>query len=386
MSKHVSLVCYIGNGVVKGAVVINEKNKNPTIVTTRVREFSYQEFVDREHLEFRIMSEFTTLIKDIKFKDLVSLQCAKFKVHDVCVILSSPWYVSETRIVKIAQEKPFIVTEKLLNDAIASTATDYIQKQKEGISILERNVIRYLLNGYPTHSPLKKEVKHVEVSVFLSFCKTKALQDIKQVILSHLSIQDVAVHSQSLAAFAAVRETWKDLKNYVLADISSQLTELMIVRDHTLAEASSFPLGKQYVVKELGKKLSISGEISQSLLSMYKEKTLNEQLRLKVDAALISIRQEWLRPFTSALGEMSAGTSLPSRFILFAPKDAEWLFSDFIKNEEYQQFTFSEGKFEVYEAKVQDFEHSYAIRENVQRDISLAVGTIFLHKKKEGVI
>ncbi|MES3005509.1 MAG: hypothetical protein V4664_01030 [Patescibacteria group bacterium] len=386
MSKHASLICYVGNGVVKAAVVINEKNKVPTIVTTRLRELPYHEFIDRDHLESRIMSEYISLIKDIKLKDLTSAACAGIKLSDACVILSSPWYVSETKIVKIHHDKPFVITEKILDDAIAATAGDYMQKQKQGISILERNVIRYLLNGYPTASPLKKTAQHVEISVFLSFCRSKTVDKIKQTILSHLGVHETNIHSQSLAAFTAIKETWKDIPNYVLTDISSQLTELMIVRENSLAEAASFPLGKQFVISELGKRLNTNGEVSSSLLRLYKDNTIDQSLKTKVDEAIVSIRQEWLRPFTKALGEMSAGSSLPSRFILFSPKDTEWLFAGFIKSEEYQQFTFSEGKFEVYEAKVEDFEHSYNIAENVPRDISLAVGTIFLHKKIEGII
>lgn len=381
MSKHVSLICYIGNGIVKGSVVLNEKNKLPTILATRVRELPYQEFVDRKHLESRVMSEFTSLITDIKFKDLAG---AKFR--DACVILSSPWYVSKTKTVKIDHEKPFEITEKIINDAIASAALEYSEKPKEGVTILEKNVSKYYLNGYPTNVPLKKTAQRVEMSVFLSFCETKTVDLIKQTMLSHLNIHDTQIHSQSLAAFAAVQETWKDLANYVLTDISSQLTELMIVRQETLAEAASFPLGKQYVLKELGSIFNTSGDVSRSLLEMYHKGTIEPSLKSKVEEAISMVKKEWLKPFTNALSEMSAGSSLPSRFILFAPKDAEWLFADFIKSEEYQQFTFSEGKFEVYESKVSDFEHLYNLTAGVTPDISLAVGAIFFHKKIKGVI
>lgn len=385
MSKHASLICYIGNGVIKGAIAIVDKKKNPIILTTRVRELAFHDFIDRSHLEHRVMAEFAGLIKDIKFKDLTSEVCKGVVLKNACIILSSPWYVSETKIIKIEEEKPFTVTSKMINGAIASSAAGYIQKQK-GVSLLEQNVIRYSLNGYHTSDPIKKEAQHLELSVFLSYCMSATTDNIKRIILSNLGVHDVSINSQSLAAFVTVRETWKDVKNYVLTDISSQLTELMIVRNGALAEAASFPMGKQFVVKELGKQLGTSPEVSQTLLSMYKDKTIEESLKTRVDNALASIRQAWLSPFTKALGEMSVGLSLPSRFFLFSPKDAEWLFADFIKSEGYQQFTFSEGKFEVYEAKVSDFEHSYEIKENATRDISLAVGTIFLHKKLEGVI
>lgn len=386
MSKHASLIAYIGNGVVKAAIVSYQKNQKPLILTSRHRELPYQEFVDRDHLENRIMSEFKALIKDVKLKDLTSEACNGIHLKDSCVILSSPWYVSETKIVKINHDKPFTLTGKIVDGAIAASASEYIQKQKQGINILEKNVIRYLLNGYPTNSPLKKEVQNVEISVFFSFAKSKTINDIKETILSHLHIHDTDIHSQSLAAFIAVKETWKDIFNFVLTDISSQLTELMIVRDHTLAEAASFPMGKQYIVTELGKKLNTNGEISQSLIRMYKENKLDSEVKSKVESELINIKQAWLKPFTKSLSDMSASSSLPSRFILFAPRDAEPLFADFIKSEEYQQFTFSEGKFEVIEAKVQDFENLYSISINVEKDISLVVGTIFMHKKIEGVI
>ena len=385
MSKQSSLVCYIGNGVVKAAIVADDKKTLPTILTSRVREIPYQEFASREQLESKIIAEFGELLKQVKLEDLTSAPVKGYSLKDACVILSSPWYVSETKIVKVEHEKAFEISDKLIKDAIQAAGSSYL-KDQSGIVVLEQNILRCLLNGYPTQNPMKKVVNHLELSVFLSFSKTENIQTIKQMILSHFHIRDTSVHSQSLAAFSAVRDAWKDLKNFVIADVTSVLTELVIVRGDTMAEAASFPNGKQFIVKELGKKLNTNPEVSQSLLRLYKEDTLDEKLKQRFETALDDIRKDWLQPFTKALGEMTSGASLPSRFILFAPRDATWLFSDFIKSEEYQQFTFSEGKFEVIQTKADDFNALYNIAPGVTRDSSLAIASIFHHKGRPSAL
>lgn len=386
MRAHVSLVFYIGNSVIRGAVVLNEKNKLPTILASRVRELSYQEFVDRDHLEFRVMKEFGDLINDIKFIDLASPACKGFKPKDAFVILSSPWYVSETKIIKIDSSKPFTVTERIINDAIKSASSDFINRNKSGIGILEKNIIKYALNGYTTPVPVGKTAQRLEISVFFSFCKNQTIESLRQTILSQFNVHDIEVSSQSLAAFTAVRSTWSDIKNYVLVDISSQLTELMIVRQGILAEAASFPYGKQFIIQELAKRIGVSAEVSISILNMYNDKTIDITLKDKVQVALDEIRKDWLEPFTKVLSEISVGSSLPNKFILFSPKKMGELFSIFMKSEESQQFTFSEGKFEVHEAGVNDFSHLYMTKENTTTDVYIVVGTIFLHKKLEGVL
>ena len=389
MSTRASLICYVGNGVVKAAIVAYAKKGDtpffPTILTTRVRDIPYQEFTDREHLEFRVISEFTALIKDVKLKDLGSDACKGCKLADASIVLSSPWYVSETKHIIVENEKPFEVNERMIDDAIVTASSSYTDIQKEKISILEKRVIHYLLNGYPTEIPIKKSARSLEMNVFLSFCKTTSISTLKDILLSHLNLHDVSIHSQSLAAFSAIRNLWKDAMSYVLTDITSQLTELMIVRNDSLAEAASFPYGKQYVIKELGKKLNTTGDVSQSLLDTYHKGFIDEILKKKIEIAIDEIRKEWLVPFTKSLGDMSSGSSLPSRFILFAPSDIEWLFTDFIKSEEYQQFTFSEGKFDVHEMKAEDFEGAYTTSLGVEKDMGLVVGSIFHRKNLEGV-
>ena len=381
MSKHSSLICYIGNGVVKAAIVADDKKTLPTILTSRVREIPYQEFASREQLEAKITAEFGELLKQVKLEDLASAAAKGHSLKDACIILSSPWYVSETKVVKVEHEKAFEVTDKLIKDSIRAAGSSFLDNENGGIVILEQNILRCLLNGYPTQNPMKKTVNHLELSVFLSFSKAENIQTFKRMILSLFHISDTSVHSQSLAAFSAVRDAWKDLKNFVIADVTSVLTELVIVRGDTMAEAASFPNGKQFIIRELGKRLSTNPEVSQSLLRLYKENTLDEKLKQKFEGALDGIRQQWLQPFTKALGEMTSGASLPSRFILFAPRDATWLFSDFIKSEEYQQFTFSEGKFEVIQANADDFNALYNIAPGVTRDSSLSIAAIFYHKE-----
>lgn len=387
MKKRASLVFYIGNGVIKAGISLVGDAKNPpALLTTRLRELPYQEFPDREQLEAKVFAEFKELVNDVKYKDLVSPACKNIALEHSIVVLSSPWYLSQTKIVKIENTKPFELTEKMISDAIKTSAADYIQQQKAGISILEQHILKYTLNGYPTQSPIKKTATAAEFNVFLSFSKTETIDKFRDIVLSNFHIRSVDFCSQSLASFIATKHIMKSTPNYVLTDITSELTELLIVRAGTLAEASSFPQGKHFIVRELGKRLHTTGEVSQSLLRLYHENSIDENLKIKMTEALDAIRKDWLTPFTKLLGEMSTGSSLPSRFIIFAPRNSEWLFSNFICSEEYQQFTFSEGKFSVYQITADDLASQYQLPTGVLKDVSLAVGTIFYDKKILGEI
>ena len=152
-----SLIFYIGNGVVKASLTLYEDGKQPLIVSSRVRELPHFNERDREHLEKRILFEFGELVREFKVEDIKNLGRYKFSIDNAFVLVSSPWYISETSVVKMKEPKPFVVTESLLRNAQENIVKGYRDAHEVDISVLEQKIINIQLNGYPTNSPLKKK-------------------------------------------------------------------------------------------------------------------------------------------------------------------------------------------------------------------------------------
>jgi hypothetical protein len=379
MSLPSSLVFYIGNGVVKASAVVHEKGKNPRIISTLIRELLHFNERDREHLEKRILFEFGELVREFKSQNIKAIAAAglKVKLENAFVLVSSPWYISETSIIKMKEQKPFTVTESLLSSSRENIVKAYRDAHEVDVAILEQKIINVMLNGYPTNDPIKKKAETLDMTVFTSFARKSSADSIRDIIDANFHVKDISIHSQSLVSFTVISDTWHEMTQYIIADVTSQLTELVAVRKGTLSEAYSFPKGKQFLVTAIAEKLKVSTEVAESLLRMKNEGKIEEELDKKLVEALDSAKKEWRKCFSDALLVISASSSLPNNFFLFAPKDVVRIFSDYITGEEYQQFSFAEGKFEVKNVSVTDLLPYCKIENGATADLSLMIGAIF---------
>lgn len=383
-----SLVFYVGNGIVKAAIVVNEKAKAPKIVSTCIRVLPHFSERDRDHLEKRILFEFAEMVGELKSQNLKTLEGLgiKTKFDTAFVLVSSPWYISETTVIKMNEKKPFVVTDSLLANSKENIVKGYRDAHKVDVVVLEQKIINVSLNGYPTNNPLKKTAQTLDMTVFTSFARKSSMDKIQDIIDSNFHVHTVSIHSQSLVSFSVISDTWHELDQYIIADITSRLTELVSVRKGALSEAYSFPKGKQFLVTAISDQLKVSSEVAESLLTMKNRGDIEPELSKKVGLALDIARKDWLKSFSDSLAVMSASSSLPSNFFLFAPKDVVHIFNEYMSNEEYQQFSFAEGKFKIKNICAEDFLPYCKIENGAVRDLSLILGAIFNAKMNTHIL
>ncbi len=378
MKKTGSLVFYIGNSIVKGSIVCHEKGKLPTIMSSRIKEVPRYHERDRAHLESRILEQFRDLVDEVKKNDFQVAVDNKIKIYNTCVILSSPWYLSETKLVKVEEAKPFMVTQALVDNLCLNVSKGYKGANSLNIDILEQKIIKTCLNGYQTLDPLKKMAKMLEINLFTSFVRKTSTDSIRSIIERQFHTHKIDIHSQSLASFSIISGIWKsNADKYIIADITSELTELVIVRNGIISESASFPKGKGFIEEAISEKLNVTVEVSESMLKMYSKGEIDPSLKSKIDSVLEKTKIDWMRDLTDSLSAMSVSATLPSTFYVFTSNHLGKIFCDYISSEEYQQFSFSDGSFDVHEVKSSDFSKLYTLYKGVQSDTSLIIGALF---------
>lgn len=384
MRRPGSLVFYIGNGVVKCGLIAHNKGKNPDVLALRVSEISHYEERNRDHLEKKVLSEFENLVNNFKTKDIPKLiassPSSNVSIKNAYIMMASPWYVSETTIVKMKEAKPFTVTEAMLLKSKDDIVKAYRDAHKVDVTVLEQKILRVALNGYLTTDPIRKKAQSLDMTIFTSFARHSSVEQIKNIIEKYFGLDHVDIHSQSLVSFSVIGDTWKNTERYIIADITSELTELVSVRNGILSEASSFPMGKQYLLSKIGESLGVTSEVAASFIKMKKDGTLDMKILSKIDQAIQSVEKDWLKAFTDSLSVMSSSNSLPNTFFLFAPKDIASIFSSFISNEEYQQFSFADGKFEVHEVSTADLAPYCTNGLGINPDVSIMILGLFSNK------
>ncbi len=372
-----SLVFFIGNSEVKGGIAAYDDKKKPRVITTRIRTIPFNAERSREQFEKRILNEFAQLVSEMKTKDVPIAMAKGVHIEEALVVLASPWYVSETSMVKMREQKEFLVTDRLLDSSKENIVKAYRDAHEVDIALLEQRILQISLNGYKTADPLKKKAMELDMSVFTSFSRKSSLDEIRRVIDQSFHIPNIKIHSHSLVAFTVLASISTNIDRYILADITSRLTELVVVKHGYLAESASFPKGKNYIIEVISKSMGVSEEVASTFLRNKDNNILEPALEEKISSALEEARVTWLKEFTAALSVLSSGSSLPKHFYLFASKDSGHIFSNFILSESYQQFSFAEGTFEVRVVTAADFKDLYTYESGVVADPSIVVGTLF---------
>ncbi|MDD5318444.1 MAG: hypothetical protein PHF79_01290 [Candidatus Pacebacteria bacterium] len=381
MRSTVSLIIYIGNGVVKGALVGN--SKVPYVIHTESVDIPFQEVADPSRLESLALGALDTVCQNIKIKGFPRLAEKKFSAHisRTSCVFSSPWYISQTCLVKKKSEKPFVVKDSIMDELI-KTAEQEIEKNhtNQGLVPIEKRVVSVSLNGYHLSSPLHKTAHQIDLSLFLSFAEKNIVQKVTSTITKHLHPGKLTLHSLSLVAFSTARDIWSSLGHFMLVDVTSELTELTLIKNNAISETVTFPYGKNALVRSLSQDMHVTGEVASSLLRLWQSKSIDPSMQAKVEAAIKKARADWLSFFSKTLTSLSVGTSLPSRFLLIAHDDISPLFSDFVEGEQYNQFSFAEGNFSVTRLTSADVAKYCSFDPEAEQDVVLTFSTLFDQK------
>ena len=386
MKSSTSIIAYIGNGVVKGGLIYHEKGKKPIVLSERRKDLKYYLDRDRAQIETLILAEFDNLLKEIKSQDFPKLHNHKCgKPDNALIVISSPWYLSQTNTIKMQEATPFTVTEDLIDKATSNIIKQY--KGTEDISVIEQNFLSVILNGYTVENPIGKKVKDLDINVFTSYSKAGSIKKIEDLVTDNFHIHNIHIHSQSLVSFSAINDLYPEMKDYAVIDVTSAITEILIVKENILKDSGSFPLGKYFLMQSVAKTMnSESPDVAESLIESYLNNRLDEGMKQKVEESLKLAEKEWLNNFSNVLKQITSNGALPNNFYLFAPHEISSIFKQFIESNEYQQFVMTAGKFEV---KIINPADAYSLceidKEAGEVDVSMVMGALFNNKKLLGV-
>ena len=95
--------------------------------------------------------------------------------------LAAPWCATQTRVIKMERNTPFILTDKLLSDLSCREIKAFEEENAkrypkgEKIRLLEGEIMQVKLNGYKTSDPYGKKTKSLEAALFASIGSEQVL-------------------------------------------------------------------------------------------------------------------------------------------------------------------------------------------------------------------
>ncbi len=357
----------IGSGSVVGAIVKipNDGIGIPVIIKSIDTEIKFQENFD-----------FNLFINDMVtalHATASSLYNKKVGAPDeIYCVLASPWYLSETRTIKLSRDKQFVFNKKLANELIqkevANLATVYGDKYNTDESapeMIEQHTMAVALNGYSINQPLGIKCNSLKMEMIISLSPKLCLDKIRQTLSKTFHHTKVNFSSFTLMSYLAVRDKYIKQDSYLLLDIRGEITDVGIVTKGVLKAVLSFPFGKKAFFKYMCTKMEIELRDAKELFKLYSDDNLSEEFKKKVIPLFDSIKNSWSEAFRQCINTLPRSLILPNTIFLTADDDIKNWFTGLLQTDEYIKSMVSDHKCSVITLDGPDFLNMCDVKDGI---------------------
>lgn len=299
----------------------------------------------------------------------------KFLPDRIQVYLASPWYASQIRVAKISRPTSFVITKVMLNDMIGKELKAFEEEEvvskmhtNEAIRVIETNTLQVKLNGYPHGDPVGTTAHELELSIFLAVSSEHLLKKIEDHLAGSFGHRAVKFSSFVGASFIVSRDFFPHQHSYILVDIGGEVTDVSFVKDGTLIQSTSFPEGRNFMLRRLSSELKRSIPESVTLCMLYMEDKVENSIKETCEKILTKAKEEWLQLFQKALFSTSNELSLPDTILITVDQDVGAWFVEAIKTEEFRQYALTEKEFKIITLDATFFHKDLSFGEGVQRN------------------
>ncbi|MEK7190310.1 MAG: hypothetical protein AAB661_00920 [Patescibacteria group bacterium] len=374
------LVFDLGSSSVGGALFWAQKSGIPKIIFSIREPIVLEEKIDTDRFLFLATQTLKIVVDKIYAAGLGAPQ------HIFC-ILSSPWYVSQTRVINFKKNTPFIFTAKLADDLIQKEINlfeeEHSAKNKNvgnKVRTIELKNIKTILNGYETAKPLNQKAQELEMVIFISMSGEQVLKKIEDTIRKCFHFEKIKFSSFVLASFTVVRDMYMQQENFLLVDIGGEVTDISMIKKNMLRESISFPLGRNFLTRGVASSLGCTLSEANSLISLFKDEHAQKSVAKKLALTIDQLKTKWLKKFQESLANLSNDISIPATIYIAIDKDLANFFSETIKTEQFNQYTLTESKFKVIFLSTELLHGIAVFEEPVIREPFLIIDSIYINR------
>ncbi len=336
--EELSILLDIGNGSINGAIALFTRDKLPKIYFTTEVPFSIPLQANAEGLS----SEMEVLLDQIiAYLIKTGLKQSGLgesrKIEKVLITFSSPWFAIKTKHLNLKQDTSFLVSRDFLKDLIEKEEQSF-KKELMGddadisYKVVEKSIVHTKINGYELQDTLDRKTKNFDAYLCLSVIGKSTIDIVEKVILKnmHISLDRTHIHTFPVASFIVIRDIFSANENFVIMDITAEVTDMTLVEDNVVIKSISIPSGKNFIIRQIAKKFDTSTEIAESKLRLYVEEKLDPETTTHVQEILLDVEKEWSIYLDNAVQELAPQKSIPSTVYLTVDSDVAPIYKDFL--------------------------------------------------------
>ncbi len=349
----VVVIIDIGTASIGGGLVLLDEGKKPKMLYNIRKPITIQRKVNEKKLIEAMTRSLNQVLEDLDKEGLKHLNFLKLKnkeIKEIFVFLASPWYVSQTRVIKTKNKNDFVVSKKLLEEIVLEEKEKFIQYEleqnaeiygdRESVEIIDNKIIQTKLNGYKIDNPEKYKTKDLEMSIFVAISPKYVVDQIKNLISEKFLSKKIHTHSFSLASFLSIRDLFKNEEDFLFLDMGGEVTDVSFVKNGVLQEVYSFPIGRNFFIKEIMKILNSTHDIAISTLKMFGEEKLETPDIFKLEKVIKKANKKWSKELEKAMLKLSHGGLSPRNIYLMADNEMVNILNKAIKEAEFTDLVF----------------------------------------------
>jgi len=375
----------IGSGSVGGGVVTFGGGK-PKIVYTNREQFRFEREINQKKLLINMIRALEKSASDIQKNGMSHLTFTALgnrQIKNIFCILSAPWCLSRTRILKVKKDESFIITpnfleriaetEELEFDKDAPKIGDGLYEGKAKLNAIEKKIIKIRLNGYELRLPIFKKAANLELSLFISVTTGEIKEAIEKAVAKVFGRhQHFEFNSFVLTSFTALRDSFPDKHDFIFMDVSGEATELAFVRRQVILETMSFPYGRNTLIRRLAQILKTEPALAESSLVLH--------LNNKTEEALKIVGEEWLKFLDAAIADFAKDDFVPAKVFLTVDQDVRKHFEELISRQVISQFSLEGDKLSVVSLDENVLKNYYRAGGLAEIDPFILIETLFLRR------
>ena len=193
-----------------------------------------------------------------------------------------------------------------------------------------------------------------------------------------------------------VRDTFEDVKDFLLVDVTGEVTGIAVIRDSALEDTLSFPYGRNTIVRYVVKKTK---SVPEDVLARIKIASSDDQSDINADMktdentdvkeAIFEEEKQWTDMFGKACSELSSETNpLPRKVFLVSDTNSSDWFHKMIERVDFSQFTVTREAFLVdsiignkLEESIMQVQGTVKLDSGVIQDNFLIMDSVFYNRE-----
>lgn len=316
----------IGSGSIGGAIVKIGSSSNPVILTSVREDIILKNEVDQSSL---ISQMIKTLHKTAS--NLLYMKMAP--VDEIFCVLSSPWYLSENKIINFTKKnKKFIFTKKIANKILQEEISGIVKSHNDRYNIIdndydssdviEQHVLSVKLDGKDELSPIGKTCKEILFELIVSFSPKSCILGIKNSLGLIFHDKKVSFLSFTSATHLVLRDKLLKNNSYIIIDVAGEVTDISIISDGILSQMVSLPFGRNKLFREISNKLNIDLREAKEIFKLYSRDNIFDGQKSKISPVVYSVISKLKEDFNKVILEIpNINKNIPKNIFITADDD-----------------------------------------------------------------